>query len=347
MDLNNRGILTTRGKKWNQTGIRRLMMSARIAGVHEYEGETYDAQWKGIVSPNELTRLRAVLQDPSRRTNRGVAPRLLTGLLVCPNCGRKLISQWREGKKAGYACLTGVGRYGCGKTATRLRSKTSSSKPPSGVSTERISPAARPPDHDTDLDAELVDLEARLAELGEMWADGDIDRAGWKAASAKLEARRQEITGTMRTETSTSLLDSYSGEGLLRGAWPDMSGEQRRTILAAVIDRIVIGPAVRGQTSSTPIGCPSTGRRDRRSLAAGTSRHYSCACDAEQSFKTRAAAGRALTSWSLNASDRRSGHDPVDRLVSAAVTQGHGETVTDPDVLRTVSAIAHRTGIRS
>lgn len=35
--------------------------------------------------------------------------------------------------------------------------------------------------------------------------------------------------------------------------------------------------------------------------------------------------------------------DAADRLVARAVEQGHGDTVTDPDVLRTTSGIVHRT----
>ena len=47
--------------------------------------------------------------------------------------------------------------------------------------------SSRPPRRDDDEDRELVEIEERLAEHGEMWADGDIDRAGWRAAQSKLE----------------------------------------------------------------------------------------------------------------------------------------------------------------
>lgn len=36
----------------------------------------------------------------------------------------------------------------------------------------------------------------------------------------------------------------------------------------------------------------------------------------------------------------------VERLVEQRVEQGHGRTVTDPDALRSISSIAHRTEAR-
>jgi transcriptional regulator with XRE-family HTH domain len=35
--------------------------------------------------------------------------------------------------------------------------------------------------------------------------------------------------------------------------------------------------------------------------------------------------------------------DAADRLVEQAVDQGHGRTVTDPDALRTIAGLVHRT----
>lgn len=38
--------------------------------------------------------------------------------------------------------------------------------------------------------------------------------------------------------------------------------------------------------------------------------------------------------------------DAVDRLVDQAVEQGHARTICDPDALRSISAIAHRSGAK-
>lgn len=250
-DLDRREIRSSTGKRWTPTGLRNVLLRARIAGLREHDGETFRAEWPAIVTEPELRRLRAILEDPARRTSHGQAPRLLTGIAVCSKCGTSLVSQPKSGGIPSYSCRKLSG--GCG--STRI-----AGEPLDDLITEAVFrrfdradlPAARPPRTDLDADRELVEIEARLVELGEAWADGELDRAGWRAAAARLEDRRREITATIQTDTTTSVVDGYVGDGLLRSAWPEMNGEQRRTVLSAVLDRVVIGDAVRGRNYFDP-----------------------------------------------------------------------------------------------
>jgi site-specific DNA recombinase len=258
-DLNARGIATTTGGKWSPHVLRSLMIRPRIAGIREhgddklYARTTFPAQWKGIISEAEHRRLRTILTDPSRRKNRGQPPRLLTGIAVCSKCGSPMRSLPRADKTPTYVCSARNLEEGSCKL--RILGETVDELVVEAVFCRLDHanlPAARPPRNDLDADRELVEIESRQTELGEMWESGEIDRAGWKAASAKLEQRRRELVETMQTETRSSLVDQYVGAGLLRRSWPNMTNEQRRTVLSAVIDRVVIGPAVRGRNFFDP-----------------------------------------------------------------------------------------------
>jgi hypothetical protein len=101
---------------------------------------------------------------------------------------------------------------------------------------------------DNDVDAALEAVDARFLELGEMWAAGEIDRAGWTAARRRLEAQREELTATARRTIVTAVLEPYSSQaGALRHAWPSLEFGRRRAILDAVVESVTIGPAVKGR----------------------------------------------------------------------------------------------------
>lgn len=252
-DLNDRDVTTSTGGKWSPHVLKGLMIRPRIAGIREHDGDTFQAEWEPIISEAELRRLRAILCDPSRRSNRGQPPRLLTGIAVCSKCGSPMQSRPRADRSPSYICSARLLAEG----SCKLRVQ---GEPVDELVVEAVFraldgadlSAARPPRSDDDADRELVEIETRLGELGEMWAGGEIDRAGWKAASSKLEERRRELVVAMQTATSSSIVERYVGEGLLRRSWPDMSNEQRRAVLAALIDRVVIGPAVRGRNFFDP-----------------------------------------------------------------------------------------------
>jgi DNA invertase Pin-like site-specific DNA recombinase len=116
-DLNERGIPTSTGGQWSPSSLRRMLASARIAGQREHRGEIVaSAEWLGIISPEDGARIRGLLANPERRTNKAARRYLLGGLLVCSHCGERLVARPRTGGKRRYACAKGVGFSGCGKT---------------------------------------------------------------------------------------------------------------------------------------------------------------------------------------------------------------------------------------
>ncbi len=117
-DFNARGIRTVSGRPWSTSVLARILRSARISARREHHGEiTAAGDWQAIVSPDESDRLRAILGDPARRTNRTARRYLLAGLLRCGLCGATLVARPRTDGSRRYICPKGPGQAGCGGIA--------------------------------------------------------------------------------------------------------------------------------------------------------------------------------------------------------------------------------------
>jgi hypothetical protein len=102
------------------------------------------------------------------------------------------------------------------------------------------------PDDDDGAAEEITAAQARLAELAEMWAAGEITRAEWMTARKTLEAAVEAAQRRVSRRRPTTALDGLDGPGALRAAWPELPVSRQRAVLAAIVDRVVIAPARRG-----------------------------------------------------------------------------------------------------
>jgi len=241
-DLDERGILTVQGRRWHPSALRRVLTSARIAGLRSHRGViTSKAVWPGIISEDDHRRLVAILTDPARLTSRGREPKLLTGLLECSNCGERMVSRPRTNYRSGggpniaaYICAKGATFRGCGEISTL-------GEPVDELVTEAVLTRLDSPDlerqlHRGDSDDgaldELAEVERRLAELGELWASGELDAVGWRAARESLERKQREIADRLRSTARQDAVTALGG-GSVRKMWPNpvqrpTSGRPRR-----------------------------------------------------------------------------------------------------------------------
>jgi site-specific DNA recombinase len=101
--------------------------------------------------------------------------------------------------------------------------------------------------------AELTQVEGRLAELAEVYADGAIGRNEWLAARDRLEARREKLVATMASQTGTTALTLLLGPGGPREQWKTkLTFDQRHTVMRAAVARLEVGPAVKGRNFFDP-----------------------------------------------------------------------------------------------
>ena len=87
-DWSQRGIRTTTGKSWVAGTLKRTLMSPRIAGLREHQGEVVgEAEWDGVVDRSEWEQCRARLIANGNGNRRRSRKYLLTG---GPSCLRSL-----------------------------------------------------------------------------------------------------------------------------------------------------------------------------------------------------------------------------------------------------------------
>lgn len=259
LDLEERGIPTVTGAPWKTQTLRRILMSGRISGQREHHGELVSvAQWPAIITPAETTRIRTLLNDPARLTNRSVRRYLLRRLLRCGLCGEFLVSRPKEGGARRYACARGPGLSGCGRIYAiaetleefvvdavlyRLDSPelaTTLSGAPVGEDGEQ-------------WQAEIQSSQAQLDELAAMYGRREIGLTEWRAARAPIEQRVTDARKQLSRLTRSSVLDGHVGNATdLREQWATLPLSRQNAIVSAVLDHVVVGPGRRGLNTFDP-----------------------------------------------------------------------------------------------
>jgi site-specific DNA recombinase len=249
-DLNERGVPTSTGGKWSPVSLRRMLGSPRISGQRIHKGEIVaTAVWPGIISTKDGAKIRALLANPERRTNKTARRYLLGGLLVCSHCGEKLVARPRSGGKRRYACASGVGFSGCGKTfinaddVEQFVTEVVLHRVDSGTVQRSFERRQRKqPDAQRWLD-EAEQCQGQLAELAELYGQKAFSLQEWMAARKPIEQRLTNARKQLAKVSRTGILDRYIGNGSgLRTDWGSLDLSQQHAIVANVVDKVIVGP---------------------------------------------------------------------------------------------------------
>jgi site-specific DNA recombinase len=260
--LDESDIRTVTGKPWRSPTVRNIFKSPRNAGLSEYRGQIIGpAAWTPIVTPEQHTQALAILQDPSRRTNRSARRYLLSGLMRCGLCGGKLwtMSRHEYGQRR-YLCRSGSDFGGCGKI-------TITAPPVEQLISEAVLMRLDSPEladaltgrMQTDATSALLSEEIaadarRLEELAEMFAAGDISAPEWKVARASIDRRLQANRRRQTAMHGARAISGHVGNGTaLRSQWDSLNLTRQQAIVKAVLDHALVHPATqRGRQSLDP-----------------------------------------------------------------------------------------------
>lgn len=259
VSLNERGEPSATGGEWTSQTLRRMLESGRISGQREHRGVILGpAEWPGIISPAETERIRALLSDPARRTNKTARSYLLARLLRCGLCGATLVSRPREDGTKRYVCASGPGSAGCGRiaiTADHVDSvvaeavlfRLDSPELAASLQGRADNPAA------AEWQVEAERAQGRLDELAGAYAEERIGLQEWLTARGGIEQRLQAARKKLATLNQVTALDGYLGNASeLREQWPTMPLSRQAAIVAAVLDHAVIRPAIPGRNTLDP-----------------------------------------------------------------------------------------------
>lgn len=252
-DLNERGVRTSVGNPWSTSVLTRLLSSARVCGQRERNGEAYAAQWPAIVSPAEVAAFRALRKEKAssgRRVSRGY---LLSGLVVCEACGARMVSRPRNDGVRRYVCASGPGFSGCGKTyvvAEPLEDLITEAvlvrldKPEFAKSWNRAEQQA----DGSGIAAAIDDDELQLDELATAYGQKLVSLREYLKARAPIEARLEAARKRLAASTGPARIREFVGHGeQLRDVWDGLDITRRQAIIGGVLERVTIGPGVRGR----------------------------------------------------------------------------------------------------
>jgi hypothetical protein len=255
LDWFDRGIRTTTGKVFQNSTVRQMLLSPRIAGFRVHHGVRYPAQWEPIILVEQWEAVREVLTDPARKVNlRGGAPRyLLIGLVFCGLCGQRMYGMTRRnyGKEqpAAYVCRPYRELRNCGGMR-RAMAKVDE------LICEALFAAVESPEWERLAEQPTADPTRELYEA--LARDqGLLDRLEDKVAQELIRpetAKRNRAEIERRMETARAKLVQLGDTRVatrvpqnLRDVWPDLSLDRRRAILAAVIEKVTIHPQGSGR----------------------------------------------------------------------------------------------------
>jgi hypothetical protein len=256
-DLNARAILTPTGGHWTPTPLRRMLRSARISGQREHHGKIVaTGNWDAIITPAQTTRIRALLDDPTRQNQRPPRSYLLKGLLRCSHCGAALVARPRDDGQRRYVCATGPQYHGCGRThalAEPIEEFVSEAvlwRLDTRELAEALKGRSDPPD---DIQRQVDEINERLEDAARAYAAGDIGMREWMAAREPLQRRLDDAQRKIRRDTNQALLAPYtSAHGVLRDRWPELDFDRQHAIIGAIIQQVTVGPGRRGLNRFDP-----------------------------------------------------------------------------------------------
>jgi len=257
--LDDQGVRTVGGNPWRTQTVRQLMTNPRMWGMRVHRGQVIgEATWEPILTAEQGERLRRLLLDPARRTNRTARRYLLSGMLRCGRCGNTLNSAPKGGVRR-YGCTQVAGMGGCGGIfiyAALLEEFITEAVLLRLDSPEAHRAMLEAPGDDArvrDLADAIGADTARMEDLAVMFADGEMSRAEWKKArdhiQIRLEANRREFA---RLTQRDAVADYLGRADELRDAWGSLNLSRQVAIVKAVLDYATILPATPGRRGLDP-----------------------------------------------------------------------------------------------
>jgi len=242
-------------RRWEPQALKRILLAPRVAGLREYKGEVVgNAVWSEIIDQATWERLRGLLSDPGRTQHRARSY-LLTGTAFCSLCGGRMVARPRIDKTRAYVCGPDTG--GCNKVSIKaepleeLVAEAILVALDSPALAEALRAASGEDDAQQDLLASLQSDQTALDQLAkDHYADRLIGRSEYLAARDALERRVGATRKALERNSGAGVLASISTG--IRDAWESRGFDWRRTLIGAVLERVVVRPAKRGYPKFDP-----------------------------------------------------------------------------------------------
>ncbi|MFG1800210.1 recombinase family protein [Micromonospora carbonacea] len=265
-ELNARGLVTSTGRPWTATELRKVLLRPRNAGLREHRGEVVGpAAWPPLVDEDRWRALVSVLTHPGRRTQWSSARRwLLSGLALCGVCGTPVRATLMSTTARSVPSYTCKASRCVGRNAAEVDAYVSA------VVIERLSL----PDvttlltgtgaHDSNaLQLEATALRERLDGLASAYADGAIDVRQLREGSERLRGRLDDVENRMALAGQGDALAGLVGVADPGAVWEGLDLHRRR----AVIDTLLTVTIHRTRKGRPPGWTPGSSYFDPRTIS--------------------------------------------------------------------------------
>jgi len=247
-----RGIKPVRAQKWEESSLVHTLRSPRLAGLREWQGQKYAAQWPAIFDVDTHERLVKLFSDPSRRAHVvGRKRHLLSGIARCGKCGGPLYPGGKSsGKAPTYRCVTGAAGKGCGGISVnaKLLEEYVTGAVLDALESPRVQQAVRDSgDTGAPRRAELLEeirkAHDKRAEARRDWAEDTIDKEDWLDVKQRTETRIAKARKEYDKLTGpATVFGDIPASDMVRDAWEEWNTDRRRAAIKAVMNRVIVNP---------------------------------------------------------------------------------------------------------
>jgi hypothetical protein len=234
--------------RWSAETVKALLVKPRSAGIREYQGAEYPAQWPAIVPEETYRAALALLTDPSRRQSTAVGRYLLSGVGLCGVCRATV----QAGPRTTYHA------YRCSSLGHVSRRGDAIDQLVGDVVIARLS---RPDARDLLHDHSRPDVEqlrdraqsqrARLDELATEFADGALTASQLRTATERIRSNlavtEHELADAGRVDVLGDLVNAED----VAAAWGATPTDRQRGVIDALMT-VTLLPVGRGRRYFDP-----------------------------------------------------------------------------------------------
>jgi site-specific DNA recombinase len=242
-------------RTWTCNDVGRVLSNPRHAGQVVHGGKVVgDGVWTPIV---DRVRFEEVVAAVRGRSNGAGVPRrrsMLTGLVRCGVCDTPMVRSsagsdlknalvWRCAKRPAY-------KDACGSLSIRVEYLEPRIVEACFQYVDGLDLAALISDSDPNASArstitrELTALDKREDQTGSLLASGKATARMVERATNEIRARRDLLQQKLGTLSRRDALSGFAGRaGGLRAAWPDLTTDQRRNIIAESLHTVTVMPS--------------------------------------------------------------------------------------------------------
>lgn len=232
------------GTRWGKTSVKKLASRPTNVGQRVHRGVVVaEGAWEPIVDRDSHDRVVALLSDPSRVANRGLAQRrhLLTfGVGECGVCGGRLRVAPKGGHQL-YVCepngCVGRRREWVDDVAERVMVAT--------LQRDDVRSLLGQQQGDTGVLAELAELRGRLADASEAYAAGRLPLEALTHITTALgeQIADAEKRAHVSARPTPRVVRGLLAEGDVVARWNGLDVASKHTVMEALGLRVTILPA--------------------------------------------------------------------------------------------------------